>query len=250
MAGWASNSKYPFLGALRSAAQMVSLRSLDRLRHHHRAALRRLAQPDRRSSRRSRRALVLRIPLLPDVRRSSSSRRWPRPTARRSTCRKARVELVAGYFVEYSSMTFALFFLGEYANMILMCAMTAILFLGGWLPPIRRRAASPGSRARSGSRSRSALVPVRLPLGAGDRPALPLRPADAARLEGVPAAVAGLGRADRRRADRFRLAAELLMPSMQRHGRDRSTAAARSLLLAELRLGHGADPAATSSSRR
>ena len=45
-------------------------------------------------------------------------------------------ELVAGYFVEYSSMSFALFFLGEYANMILMSAMTVILFLGGWLPPI------------------------------------------------------------------------------------------------------------------
>ena len=45
-------------------------------------------------------------------------------------------ELVAGYFVEYSSMTFALFFLGEYANMILMSGMTAVLFLGGWLPPI------------------------------------------------------------------------------------------------------------------
>jgi NADH-quinone oxidoreductase subunit H len=45
-------------------------------------------------------------------------------------------ELVAGFFVEYSSMTFALFFLGEYANMILMSAMTALLFLGGWLPPM------------------------------------------------------------------------------------------------------------------
>ena len=45
-------------------------------------------------------------------------------------------ELVSGYNVEYSSMTFALFFLGEYANMILMSAMTAVLFLGGWLPPL------------------------------------------------------------------------------------------------------------------
>ena len=48
---------------------------------------------------------------------------------------EAEAELVAGYNVEYSSMTFALFFLGEYANMILMSAMTVILFLGGWLPP-------------------------------------------------------------------------------------------------------------------
>ena len=49
---------------------------------------------------------------------------------------EAEAELVAGYNVEYSSMTFALFFLGEYANMILMSGMTAVLFLGGWLPPI------------------------------------------------------------------------------------------------------------------
>jgi NADH-quinone oxidoreductase subunit H len=48
---------------------------------------------------------------------------------------EAEAELVAGYNVEYSAMTFALFFLGEYANMILMSAMTSILFLGGWLPP-------------------------------------------------------------------------------------------------------------------
>jgi NADH-quinone oxidoreductase subunit H len=49
---------------------------------------------------------------------------------------EAEAELVAGYNVEYSAMTFALFFLGEYANMILMSAMTAVLFLGGWLPPV------------------------------------------------------------------------------------------------------------------
>jgi NADH-quinone oxidoreductase subunit H len=49
---------------------------------------------------------------------------------------EAEAELVSGYNVEYSSMTFALFFLGEYANMILMSAMTSILFLGGWLPPV------------------------------------------------------------------------------------------------------------------
>ena len=48
---------------------------------------------------------------------------------------EAESELVAGYNVEYSSMTFGLFFLGEYGNMILMSAMTTILFLGGWLPP-------------------------------------------------------------------------------------------------------------------
>ena len=65
----------------------------------------------------------------------SSSRRWPKPTARRSTCRRRKRSWSPGYNVEYSAMTFALFFLGEYANMILMSGMTAILFLGGWLPP-------------------------------------------------------------------------------------------------------------------
>ena len=49
---------------------------------------------------------------------------------------EAEAELVAGYNVEYSAMTFALFFLGEYANMILMAGMTSVLFLGGWLPPV------------------------------------------------------------------------------------------------------------------
>jgi NADH-quinone oxidoreductase subunit H len=48
---------------------------------------------------------------------------------------EGETEIVAGYFVEYSSMSFALFYLGEYANMILVSAMTSVLFLGGWLPP-------------------------------------------------------------------------------------------------------------------
>ena len=65
---------------------------------------------------------------------SSSSQRWQRQTAT-FDLPEAEAELVAGYNVEYSSMTFALFFLGEYANMILMSGMTAVLFLGGWLPP-------------------------------------------------------------------------------------------------------------------
>ena len=87
-------------------------------------------------------------------------------------------------------MTFALFFLGEYANMILMSAMTSILFLGGWLPPfgIAPFTWIPGLDL---VRAKISFVPVRLPLGARDVPALPLRPADAPWLEGVPAAVAG-----------------------------------------------------------
>ena len=133
MAGWASNSKYAFLGALRSAAQMVSyeisigfvivtvllcvgsLNLTDIVR----------AQED----------LWFAVPLLPMfvvffVSSLAETNRTPFDLP------EAEAELVAGFNVEYSSMPFALFFLGEYANMILMSAMTTILFLGGWLPPI------------------------------------------------------------------------------------------------------------------
>jgi NADH-quinone oxidoreductase subunit H len=131
MAGWASNSKYPFLGALRSAAQMVSYEvsmgfviitvvlcagSLN---------LTQIVEAQR--------GLWFAIPLLPMfviffVSILAETNRTPFDLP------EGESELVAGYFVEYSSMTFALFFLGEYANMILLSAMTAVLFLGGWLP--------------------------------------------------------------------------------------------------------------------
>jgi NADH-quinone oxidoreductase subunit H len=97
MSGWASNSKYAFLGGMRSAAQMVS----------YEVSI----------------GFVL-ISVLAETNRSP----FDLP--------EAESELVAGYNVEYSAMTFALFFLGEYANMILMSGMTVILFLGGWLPPL------------------------------------------------------------------------------------------------------------------
>ena len=132
MAGWASNSRFAFLGALRSAAQMVSyevsmgfviitvlvcvgsLRLTDIV----------LAQRD----------LWFVIPLFPMfviffISTLAETNRAPFDLP------EAEAELVAGYNVEYSAMTFALFFLGEYAAMILMCGMTTILFLGGWLPP-------------------------------------------------------------------------------------------------------------------
>ena len=94
---------------------------------------------------------------------------------------EAEAELVAGYNVEYSAMTFALFFLGEYANMILMSAMTSILFLGGWLPlfDIAPFNWVPGPIWFS----EGAFLPVCLRLGAGHLPTLPLRPADASGLE-------------------------------------------------------------------
>ena len=104
-------------------------------------------------------------------------------------------ELVAGFNVEYSSMTFALFFLGEYANMILMSAMTVDPVPRRLAAALRHRALHwiPGpiwfaAQDRPGA--------VLLPVGPGDLPALPLRPADAAGLEGVPAVLAVLGRGD------------------------------------------------------
>jgi NADH-quinone oxidoreductase subunit H len=132
MAGWASNSRYAFLGALRAAAQMVSYEvsigfvlvtvllcagslNLSEIV---------LAQ----------RTIWFVIPLLPMavvffISGLAETNRTPFDLV------EGESELVAGYFVEYSSMSFLLFFMGEYANMILVSAMTTILFLGGWLAP-------------------------------------------------------------------------------------------------------------------
>jgi NADH-quinone oxidoreductase subunit H len=131
--GWASNSKYPFLGALRSAAQMVSYEvsigfiiltvvlcvgSLNLTEIV-------LAQ----------KGIWFCFPLLPMfimffISCLAETNRHPFDLP------EAEAELVSGYNVEYSAMGFALFFLGEYANMILMSGMTVLLFLGGWLPPL------------------------------------------------------------------------------------------------------------------
>lgn len=131
MAGWSSNSKYPFLGALRSAAQMISYEvsigfiiinvcicagsfNLSSIIY---------AQKN----------VWFIIPLLPMfiifcVSMLAETNRHPFDLP------EAEAELVSGYNVEYSAMTFALFFLGEYANMLLMSAFVSILFFGGWLP--------------------------------------------------------------------------------------------------------------------
>jgi NADH-quinone oxidoreductase subunit H len=131
MAGWSSNSKYPFLGALRSAAQMISYEvsigfiivnvcicvgsfNLSQIV---------LSQQN----------VWFFIPLFPmfvlfAISMLAETNRHPFDLP------EAEAELVSGYNVEYSAMTFALFFLGEYANMLLMSAFISILFLGGWLP--------------------------------------------------------------------------------------------------------------------
>ncbi|MFN7039344.1 MAG: NADH-quinone oxidoreductase subunit NuoH [Alphaproteobacteria bacterium] len=134
MAGWASNSKYAFLGAIRSSAQMISYEVSIGL-------------------------VIITVLLvsgslnISDIVKAQIDMKWymqllliPMMVIFFISCLaetnrlpfdlpEAEAELVAGYNVEYSSMTFAMFFLGEYANMILTSAMTTILFLGGWLPP-------------------------------------------------------------------------------------------------------------------
>ena len=132
MAGWASNSRFAFLGAMRSAAQMVSYEiSMGFVII---TVLLAAGSLNLSAIVEAQRTVWYVIPLLPMfviffISTLAETNRHPFDLP------EAESELVAGYQVEYSSMTFALFFLGEYANMILMSAMTAILFLGGWLPP-------------------------------------------------------------------------------------------------------------------
>jgi NADH-quinone oxidoreductase subunit H len=137
MAGWASNSKYAFLGAMRSAAQMVSYEvSMGFVIITVLLCVGSLNLSDIVLAQKGDWGLLnwFVFPLLPMaviffVSTLAETNRHPFDLP------EAEAELVAGYNVEYSSMAFALFFLGEYANMILMSGMTSILFLGGWLPP-------------------------------------------------------------------------------------------------------------------
>jgi NADH-quinone oxidoreductase subunit H len=134
MAGWASNSKYAFLGAIRSAAQMVSYEvSIGLVIITVLLAVGSLNLTDIVLSQKEHGWFVF-TGLFPMfivffISALAETNRHPFDLP------EAEAELVSGYNVEYSSMTFALFFLGEYANMILMSAMATILFLGGWLPP-------------------------------------------------------------------------------------------------------------------
>ena len=133
MAGWASNSKYAFLGALRSAAQMVSYEvSIGFVMV---TVLLCVGSLNLTKVVEAQKNLWFFIPLFPMfviffISILAETNRHPFDLP------EGESEIVAGFFVEYSAMSFALFFLGEYANMILMSAMTAILFLGGWLPPL------------------------------------------------------------------------------------------------------------------
>ena len=131
LSGWASNSKYAFLGALRSAAQMVSyevsigfiLISVILCAGSLNFSDIVLAQQN----------IWYCFPLFPlfimfVISALAETNRHPFDLP------EAEAELVAGYFVEYSAMGFALFFLGESANILFMCSLTTVLFLGGWFP--------------------------------------------------------------------------------------------------------------------
>ncbi|MGQ5701268.1 NADH-quinone oxidoreductase subunit NuoH [Sandaracinobacteroides sp. A072] len=141
MSGWASNSKYPFLGGLRSAAQMVSYEvslgfvlvtvvlyassfNLSDIVESQRGNILGFLNGNIFNPLLFPMGIVFLISALAETNRPP----FDLP--------EAEAELVAGYQVEYSSMTFALFFLGEYMNILLMCTLTSILFLGGYLPPV------------------------------------------------------------------------------------------------------------------
>ncbi len=135
IAGWASNSQYSFLGAIRSSAQMVSYEvslGLIVITALLFAGSMNLTDIVLSFEQRTWYEHLLLVPMVVMffISTLAETNRHPFDLP------EAEAELVAGFNVEYSSMTFALFFLGEYANMILMCGMTTILFLGGWLPII------------------------------------------------------------------------------------------------------------------
>ena len=205
MAGWASNSKYPFLAALRSAAQMVSyevsigfviitvllcvgslnLSAIVEAQRVHGLATS-IGLPS---------LTVLNwywLPLFPMlivffVSALAETNRPPFDLV------EAESELVAGFMVEYGSTPYMMFMLGEYVAICTMCAMCTILFLGGWLPPF---AVPPFHLGAGGHlvRAESLFRLLHVRHGEGFCAALPLRPIDAARLESVPADLAGDGR--------------------------------------------------------
>ena len=133
MAGWASNSKYAFLGGLRSAAQMVSYEvSIGFVII---TVLLCVGSLNLSDVVRAQEGMWFVVPLFPMfvvffISALAETNRAPFDLP------EGESEITGGFMVEYSAMTYALFFLGEYANMILMSAFAAILFLGGWLPPL------------------------------------------------------------------------------------------------------------------
>ena len=140
IAGWASNSKYPFFSAMRAAAQMISYEVsigfilICVILFANTNNLTEMIEAQRGFGLGFVNGFVFHLLLFPMwvlflISGMAETARAPFDLT------EAESELVAGYQTEYSSMSFALFWLGEYANVLLMCALNAILFFGGWLPP-------------------------------------------------------------------------------------------------------------------
>ena len=171
LAGWASNSRYAFLGALRSAAQMVSYEvSIGFVLVTVLLCAGSLNLTDIVEAQRH---IWFAIPLLPMfviffISGLAETNRAPFDLPEGET------EIVAGYFVEYSSMTFALFYLGEYGNMILMSAMTSDAVSRRLARAVRGRAVSPGCPGRIWFAAQDRFCAVLFPVGACHLPALPL----------------------------------------------------------------------------
>ena len=206
MAGWASNSKYPFLAALRSAAQMVSyevsigfviITVLLCAGSLNLSAI--VAAQDGKYGLFN----WYWLPLFPMfvvffISALAETNRPPFDLV------EAESELVAGFMVEYGSTPYMMFMLGEYVAIGTMCAMATILFLGGWLPPVPYRAVHLGAR-RDLVHAQGAVHVLPVRHGQGHGSTLSLRSAHAAWLEGFPSVVAGHG-GDRRRRHSIRRA--------------------------------------------
>ena len=210
MAGWASNSKYPFLAALRSAAQMVSyevsigfviitvllcvgslnLSAIVEAQNHPWGLFGWYWLP------------LFPMLMIFFVSALAETNRPPFDLV------EAESELVAGFMVEYGSTPYMMFMLGEYVAISTMCAMCTILFLGGWLPPFPVAPFTwiPGVIWFV---LKALLRVLHVRHGEGVRAALSLRSADAARLEGVPADLAGHGGDRGRRAAGDRMGAQM-----------------------------------------
>ena len=207
MGGWASNSKYPFLGSLRSAAQMVSyevsiglviinvilLAGTMNLTRHRDAAGRLDLELVRLRRRAGTWPIVVMFPMVV-IFFISALAETNRPPF---DLPEAESELVAGYQVEYSSTPYLLFMIGEYVNIVLMCAMISLLFFGGWNLP----SPDPGLETWPDwllslcdlfvFMLKIVVLVLHVRHGEGLRAPLPLRPADASGLEDLPADVAG-----------------------------------------------------------
>ena len=198
LAGWATNSKYAFLGAMRSAAQIVAYEIamgfalVGVVMASGTLNIGKIVEGQSGGPLSWYWSWLFPLLIVYFISGVAETNRAPFDVA------EGESEIVAGFHVEYSGIAFALFFLSEYANMILISALASTFFLGGWLSPFEgypvvgdTLLAAPGPAL---VRAQDRLLPVLLPVVPRDVPALPLRPDHASRLEGVHPGDAGLDR--------------------------------------------------------